>query len=109
MNLLEVLIPAEPIVGGFQAPRIVSFGEPGEMGSYESGKNLAKLLTNRRVRQVNEAMIKLGGECLSAQIAEATGIKTPVVSRILQIMRRDGLVSSRRIPGSTSRMWVKIA
>ncbi len=106
MNLLEVLIPAEPIVGGFSEPRVVCFGAPGEMGSYESGKNLQKLLTNQRVRQVNEAMIKLGGECLSAQISEATGIKTPVVSRILQIMRRDGLVSSRRIPGSTSWMWV---
>lgn len=108
MSILDVLVPAEPIVGGFSEPRVVCFGAPGEMGSYESGKNLAKLLTNRRVRQVNDAIVALGGECLSAQIAESTGIKTPVVSRILQIMRRDGLVSSRRIPGSTSRMWVLI-
>ena len=32
MNLLEVLIPAEPIVSGFAAPRVVSFADPDEPG-----------------------------------------------------------------------------
>ncbi len=108
MNLLEVLIPAEPIVSGFQAPRVVSFADPDEPGYKWASKHTKEMIHAERVRQINEAMKKLGGECLSSQISDATEIPTAVVSRILQTMRRCGLVSSRRIPGSTARMWVRL-
>lgn len=108
MSLLDVLTPAEPIVSGFQAPRVVSFADPDEPGYKWASKHTKEMIHAERVRQINEAMKKLGGECLSSQISDATEIPTAVVSRILQTMRRCGLVSSRRIPGSTSRMWVKL-
>ena len=108
MNLLDVLTPVEPIVSGFQAPRIVSFADPDEPGYKFASKQSKELIHAERVRQINEAMIELGGECLSSQISDATEIPMAVVSRILQTMRRCGVVSSRRIPGSTSRMWVRL-
>ena len=108
MSIIDVLIPTEPIVSGFQAPRIVSFADPDEPGYKFASKQSKELIHAERVRQINEAMKNLGGECLSSQISDATEIPSPVVSRILQTMRRCGLVSSRRIPGSTSRMWVRL-
>jgi hypothetical protein len=108
MNLMEVLRPVEPIVSGFASPRLVSFADPDEPGYQFAGKLTKEMIRAERVRLLEDAMRKLGGECLSAQIGELTGLPAPVVSRILQTMRRDGLVSSRRIPGATSRMWVKI-
>ena len=108
MNLLEVLTPAEPIVSGFAAPRVVSFADPDEPGYKWASKHTKEMIHAERVRHINQAMIELGGECLSSQISDVTEIPSAVVSRILQTMRRCGLVSSRRIPGSTARMWVRL-
>lgn len=107
MSILDVLVPAKPIVRGFAEPKLVSFADPDEPGYKHASKHSKELIHAERVRQINEAMKDLGGECLSSQISDATEIPSAVVSRILQTMRRCGLVSSRRIPGSTSRMWIK--
>ena len=108
MSLLDVLTPAEPIVSGFAAPRVVSFADPDEPGYKWASKHTKEMIHAERVRQINEAMKKLGGECLSSQISDVTEIPSAVVSRILQTMRRCGLVSSRRIPGSTAWLWVRL-
>ena len=108
MSIMDVLVPAEPIVRGFSEPKLVSFADPDEPGYQHASKHSKELIHAERVRRINEAMIELGGECLSSQISDHTDLPSPVVSRILQTMRRCGLVSSRRIPGSTSRMWVKL-
>lgn len=108
MSIMDVLIPAEPIVRGFAEPRIVSFADPDEPGYKYANKHTKELIHAERVRAIAEAMRELGGECLSSQISQITDLPSPVVSRILQTMRRCGLVSSRRIPGSTSRMWVRL-
>jgi ketopantoate hydroxymethyltransferase len=108
MSILDVLIPAEPIVRGFEAPRVVSFADPDEPGYKHANKHTKELIHAERVLAVANAIKQLGGECLSSQISQITELQVPVVSRILQTMRRCGLVSSRRIPGATARLWVKL-
>ena len=108
MSILDTLTPAEPIVRGFAEPKLVSFADTEEPGYKWASKHAKELIHAERVRRINKAMIELGGECLASQISDRTDLPSPVVSRILQTMRRCGLVSSRRIPGSTSRMWVKL-
>ena len=108
MSIMDVLAPAEPIVRGFPEPRIVSFADPDEPGYKYASKQAKEIIHAERVREITKAMRQLKGECLSSQISQITDLPSPVVSRILQTMRRCGLVSSRRIPGSTSRMWVTL-
>lgn len=107
MSILDVLVPAEPIVSGFAAPRLVSFADPEEPGYANVSRQAKELIYAERVKQITAAMKKLGGECLSQQIGDVTGLPPAVVSRILQTMRRCGLVYSQRIPGETSRMWIR--
>lgn len=108
MSIMEVLLPAEPIVSGFAEPRLVSFADPEEPGYANVSRESKEIIHSERVRRIKDAMTQLGGKCLSSQIAEETGLLSPVVSRILQAMRREGLVSSQRIPGSTSRLWIRV-
>jgi DNA-binding transcriptional ArsR family regulator len=107
MSIIDVLIPAEPIVSGFAEPRLVSFADPEIFGYTNASRESKEMIHAERVRQVSEAMKKLG-DCRASEISDYTDLPAPVVSRILQVMRRDGLVSSRRIPNETARMWVRL-
>lgn len=108
MSIMDVLVPAEPIVSGFATPRVVSFADPDEPGYKFASKQSKELIHAERVRQITKAMRDLGGRCMSSEIGDVTDLPSPVVSRILQTMRRCGLVTSQRIPGATSRLWIRV-
>jgi hypothetical protein len=105
-GLLDTLIPSEPIVRGFNEPRLVSFADVDDKDeSVGMGKEARGILLQTRVRRVREAMRALGGKCTSDAISKKTGLYTSVVSRVLQYMRNNGMVKSTKRGAGMIHDW----